>query len=297
MYRSSITTSSPRFALLSSMIRGALVGLALVGAAKAGNLVIYDDSSATQWRKLERVTEQADAARSGKFGLVVQPDQWHQPLMVLKSGRMDLRTYDRLEMDIRSPSGSINPTLTLWDYALGTTRSLAAYTEGGVIDATWRRVSIPLADLASPAFPLDSVFTFMFGSMAVPKSFHIDNLVLRRLTGASVTGQAVRSSRALTLMTDGFDHAVSNNPAAYTITSATDTAYAIPVQPLAVGSDRQAVGITGGGLGAVVASPLAAADRATTGPQLSGDPGGDGARRQPCQAKCGHGGLGRAAAE
>ncbi len=238
------------FLVLASLLASGL------GTARAANLVVYDDSAATQWRKLERVSEQAAAARTGQFGLVVQPTQWHKPLLVLKAGRTDFRPYDHLELDIRSPNGPINPNLTLWDYALGSTRSLAAYAEGGVIDATWRHVSIPLADLASPAFPLDSVFTFMFGTMAVPKPFYIDNLVLSRVKGPSVTGQALRSSRVLTLTTDGFDHAASSNPAGYSITSATDPAYAAPVRPLAVGSDRQAVGVTEGGLEAVVASRL-----------------------------------------
>jgi endoglucanase len=233
----------------------ALLALGL-GTAGAADLVIYDDAAATQWRKLERVTEQVTAAHRGPFGLLVQPTQWHKPLLVLKAGRTDFRPYDRLELDIRSPNGPIDPTLTLWDYALGTTRSLAPYTEGGVIDATWRHVSIPLADLASPAFALDSVFTFMFGTMAVPKPFHIDNLVLTRTKGPTVTGQAIRSSRALTLMSDGFDHVASDQPAGYRITSTTDPAYATPVQPLAVGSDRQAIGVGAGGLEAVVESRL-----------------------------------------
>lgn len=237
-----------------------LVILTLIGTglhpAPAADLVVYDETAATQWRKLERVTEQSSAARSGQFGLVVQPTQWHKPLLVLKAGRTDFRPYDHLELDIRSPNGPIDPTLTLWDYALGTTRSLAPYTEGGVIDANWRHVNIPLADLASPAFPLDSVFTFMFGTMATPKPFHIDNLVLTRTKGPSVTGQILPSSRSLTLTTEGFDLVASSNPEGYRITSATDPAYAVPVRPLAVGSDRQAVGVTQSGLKAIVASRL-----------------------------------------
>jgi endoglucanase len=235
-----------------------IVGLIIASfftVADAAERIIYDESAATQWRALQRASESTAAAADGMVGLDVRPTQWHKPLLILPE-RTDFRPYDQLELDIRSPEGSMDPTLTLWDYAMGTTRTLAAYTSGGVVDATWQHVTIPLADLASDAFPLDSVFVLMVGSLANPRPIYMDNIRLTRVKGPALGDFSMCSDRAITVTVEHLDPVASADPAGYSLTSDTDPNYIGPVHPVAVGSDRQAVGVTDGGRSVVAESRL-----------------------------------------
>jgi endoglucanase len=227
----------------TSLIRLAItVSLISAGAAAgAADLVLYDEDAPSQWSQMDRAVETADAAFEGQVGIRLTPTYWHKPLLRIAAGRTDFRPFDTLEFEIRATTAPMDQSLVAWDYAMGSWVRLSDYVDGGTIDTQWRHVSIPIADLASDAFPLDRVFVLLFDKMSAPQSFDIDNMVLRQLDGPEVLGHELPSDRALTIRCDKLDHDAIGDPNAFLISSATDPAYRTPRSPLAVGSARSAV--------------------------------------------------------
>lgn len=238
------------------VLGASLLLLLLVSRGTAADLELYRDDAASSWSQMDRIHADPAAAFAGSEGLRVEPTYWHKPLLRIAEGRTDFRPYQSLEFWIRAASGTATPTFWLWDYASGTQVEVSDYVEGGVVDTQWRPVSIPMNDLASAAFPLDSVFCLTFGPMNPPRTFYVDDLVLRDVSVPVLLGYELRSDRALTVRVDALDHSQIGSPGDNWVTSSTDPAYLTPVQPVDLGSDRQAIGVTPGGVGVETESRL-----------------------------------------
>jgi hypothetical protein len=243
-------TTARRVRRLSRM----LLCCAAVATANATALDLYTDDAAASFQELQRVTESAEAAWEGAFGLRVAPTRWHNQFLRLQ-GRTDFRPYSALSFRIRAESGSVDPELALVDQTWGNTVRVAEHVDGGVVDGTWREASIPMALLASDSFALDSVFLIAFLPHPAAAPFHIDSIRLVDASRPEILGWSLPSARVVSLRITGLDHA-GIEAAAISVQSDTDAAYATPVGVAAAGADRAAVGIEDSGRGAVVESRL-----------------------------------------
>ncbi|NCA70960.1 MAG: hypothetical protein EOM91_12795 [Sphingobacteriia bacterium] len=236
----------PRVARMRVRVLALLTALFAVlpsGAAWADDLVIYDDTAATQISQLDRIVEAADAAYSGVAGLRVTPTYWHTPFLRLAAGRTDFRPYASLSFQIRSTDGELDPSIVAIDHARGSQLRIADYVEGGRVDETWREARIPVADLASAAFGLESVFLIGFGPMGAPRPFEIDQIVLHDETRPLLLGWEALSNRVIALRFDRLLHDSIASAEAFSVVSETDPVYASPRLPIGIGSSRSAVEI------------------------------------------------------
>ena len=227
---------------------------AAVAAADVVALDVYTDDAATSFRELQRVTETAAAAFGDGLGLRAEPTRWHNQFLRLPS-RTDFRPFSTLSFRIRAESGSVDPKLALADRTWGDSVRIADHVDGGVVDGTWREVSIPMALLASDSFALDSVFLIAFLPQATPAPFHVDDIRLVDAGGPELLGWSMPSARVVTVRLAGLD--LDNiDAAAISVYSDTDADYAAPLTAQAAGADRAAVGVEDSGHGAIVESRL-----------------------------------------
>ncbi|MCC6489377.1 MAG: Ig-like domain-containing protein [Candidatus Hydrogenedentes bacterium] len=103
------------------------------------------------------------------------PDQWHAPLLKLTgltSYRADISGYDEIWFFAKA-----NQTGKSFGLAVGgwpnwsNYVSIDPYIQGGALDTTWRLVRIPIANLKTATYTLNSIETLSFG-LAVPTGGH-----------------------------------------------------------------------------------------------------------------------------
>jgi len=235
-----------------------LIGSGLLGTwpTFATDLVVYDDNAAIQFSQLERVYQDTAAAHAGNFGLRVEPTYWHNQFMRLAAGRTDFRPFSALELNIRAESGAVDPAIVLVDRTWGSTVRVADYVEGGIIDEQWRRAVIPMQDLVSDEFALDSVYLIAFRPSSTPRAFFVDDLVLLDASRPNVLGWSMPSNRVISVRVDQLDVPSVGDASGFTVSSATDPNYLAPLSAIGIGVDRSAVAVTDTGTGAVVESRL-----------------------------------------
>jgi endoglucanase len=233
-----------------------LLGLAAVQPAPADDLLLYDESVATQFSQLQRVYEDPAAAHTGAVGLRLEPTYWHNQFMRLAAGRTDFRPYSTLEFAIRAASGSVDPQFRAWDLTEGRWVRVADYVDGGIIDTQWRIARIPVPDLASDSFALDTVYLIGFAPSPTPAPFYVDDMVLRDATRPAVAGWSMPSGRVVTVRLANLDLDAVPAAAAVSVHSDTDPAFATPLPAAALGLDRSAVDVTDTGMAAVVEARL-----------------------------------------
>jgi len=243
----SMRSSTPLCALLFVALLCA--GLSL--SAAAADLVLYGDDAGSSFSQLDHIVADAAAARRGSEGLRVEPTYWHNQFMRIATGRTDFRRYTHMSFWIRAAAaGEDNrpePELVVWDYAAGTPRRVADYVTGGVIDDQWRQAVIPVADLASEAFELDSVFLIGFRPSQHPRAFFIDDIQLDDASLAVLKGWSMPSDRAVTLIFDRLDLARLGDGARFVLSGGPDTGGAEGIAPIRIGAERVAVRISDGG--------------------------------------------------
>ncbi|MDQ6973723.1 MAG: glycoside hydrolase family 9 protein, partial [Mariprofundaceae bacterium] len=203
--------------------------------------ILYDDYANVSFSMLDYSSESSVSPYQGTHCLLIQPDIWHNPFLRIATGRTDFRPYDVIEFFIRSPYAQIYPQFVTWDYGMSNTVHVDQYTQGGVVDSTWRKVSIPIKTLISPTFAMDSVLVMQFWHMPNPYPFYIDNIVLRSTSTPVLTGSETRSDRAVTLKFEDFSIPLTQ-AGIYTIRSPDDVNYQLAQRPISVGIDRQAIG-------------------------------------------------------
>lgn len=219
----------------------------------SGGSVLYEDGPMTGC--LQYAAEKAGEGIGGGTALELQPDPWHKPILKLYcagGGRRDFRPYDVLEFQVRSPhTDPGGPTFSVrtWDRT-SRTLSLRAYMEDGLLDGTWRRVRIPLADLMTPDWDLGNVESLVWGTDASRRKLLVDRIVLREETPPALItdgkeGPFPESARILRIaFTKPCEEASVRNPWNFTLTSVMDLAYAAPLHPLATGILQEVTGFT-----------------------------------------------------
>lgn len=243
-------------ASLFVLVSFSLLLLVHAGYPECGNLpdfVLYDEHSCTsscddcsgnmagcttdtQFSQFSRMSGDASAAFEGSEGLLATPTYWHVPFARIYAGRTDFRCYATLEFMIRATVDNkpLFQRLMLSDSAgQGSWVNLEDYVEGGVIDNTkWHKVRIPMADLKSDTYELQSVFIVNFARMMgngangcfsetgyydnptsieascdTPQNFYVDNIILipGRLV-IDVLGYETISERSIALrLKNGLD--------------------------------------------------------------------------------------------
>lgn len=218
------------------------------GAESTTKLLYDGELSGVKISKVENATEISDPfhVATGDYALKLLPDQWHKPMFWLPS-RTNFNDYETLEFFYKSSQDNQSHTLKLIDYGtlIGQTVSIEKYIEGGTITTSYKKVSIPLADLKSPAFDLSTVYTFIFGTNSQNSQFYIDDVKLRVTNGAQVLGIETESAKILKLSFSSlFDTSSATTLGNYQILSPDDSNYVSAKAPVAAGYSSRGTGFT-----------------------------------------------------
>ena len=212
----------------------------LVSTGTADNYVLYEDSVTASC--LYYIQEVAGEGVNGGNALKLTPTRWNMPRFNLYCGggsRRDFRPYDVIEFHFRSPAadpGDLSFWLTKWNQASNTV-SIRDYIAGGVIDNTWRVVTIPLADLATSSWDLADVEMLYWGLSPSNLIYYVDHIVLRQsvapeLSTSGETAPFPESGTVLRLtFSKRYNEATARDPQNYSLQSATDSAYSFAVVP------------------------------------------------------------------
>lgn len=178
--------------------------------------------------------------------LRLTPDRWHRPeyrLFCDGGDRRDFSPYDTLEFYFRSSDTTPgNPTFYLktWNQSSQVV-SIADYMDSGVINSSWQRVSIPIADLQTEDWNLGNVEELNWNKDDAGRTYEVDHLVLRTVTPPQLitSGESApfpESNRILRLTLDKrYTHDSIQNLSNYAISSPSDPAYVTPQAPLDTG--------------------------------------------------------------
>ena len=177
---------------------------ALYGAAdETAQAAAYLGDDCLHWGQL-------GTAGSGRFGgqpMQLEGDKWHSTNYKLYCGgasRRDFRPYDTISFWIRwcsnadcdATQGSspldITFSVSTWNAASRLVQ-VADYMDGP-LDGTWRQVTIPLADLVTETYDMNSVDYIQWPSM-LGGVYFVDAVVLGKVSG-SVEGAAPLSVNA-----------------------------------------------------------------------------------------------------
>ena len=136
--------------------------------------------SGAQFSQFNKALGDPAAAYEGSEGIRVTPTYWHDPFFRIATGRTDFSSYESLDFMIKATATDGRPLrqrLVLSDASKGSYVDLEDYVADGVIDNTkWRKVSIPMIDLASDKLTiviyllLLSIFLLLFALTAFPCS-------------------------------------------------------------------------------------------------------------------------------
>lgn len=240
--------------ILTSLLLSLLLFLGITAfknnsyASSPISLIYTGESSTQELGSLERATEISDPANvfSGTTALRIEPTPWHKPLVNLPQ-RTNFTTHDTLEFNYKSDLPNQTQTLTLMDWGpfIGTTINIQDYIEGGNITTSFKKVSIPLEDLQSPAFDLSSVLTLVFGTNPDSAFFYLDDLQLRATQAAQINNVTPENHHVLRIeFGNGVDQGSATTLSHYEITSDTDTDFSSPVIPSASGTSSRGVGFS-----------------------------------------------------
>ncbi|MDQ2932910.1 MAG: glycoside hydrolase family 9 protein [bacterium] len=135
--------------------------------------------------------------RNGSKGLILKPDPWHAPGYKINcgaQGRVDFTPYGWLEFYIKGPAENAGDRefQVISYYGQGAKVNLSTYVQGGIIDNTWRLVSIPISGLQTSLYNLNSVDDLYFGIDGMSRTFYVDDITLTKVkTNVSVTNTTV----------------------------------------------------------------------------------------------------------
>ncbi len=155
-----------------------------------GVLTIYDGGTASlpQGTADHPCLTNGQEVSPGKEGtgnaLKLMPDAYHAPGYSVNCGgqdRLDFSPYSYLEFYIKSDTaitGSKDFNIVSY-YGTSNTVNILNYIQGGTIDGTWRLVSIPLSDLKTSTYNLNTVDTLYFGTDPQSRVFYVDTISVR----------------------------------------------------------------------------------------------------------------------
>ena len=236
----------------------ALILLAYPGATPGsdsdpGVQVLYDDQCTPSC--LKYIQERSGEGINGSNGLQLNADRWHSPVYTLYCGggeRQNFTPYDVIEFHFRSlePDPG-NPTFSLatWNQT-SNVLSISDYIDEGLIDSTWRRVRIPLADLKTATWDLGNVEKLNWNKDSLNRSYLVDDIVLKSITPPvlTTTGENApfpESNRVLRLtFSKRYDHKSVKTLSNYILSSDTDPSYECALNPLDAGIHYRVQGFT-----------------------------------------------------
>lgn len=211
-----------------------------VSICMAGDNILYEDSVNVDC--LYYIQAVTGEGLDGSQALQISPDPWHNPRFNLYCGggtRRDFRPYDVLEFYFRSPAedpGDPKFWMSKWDQTSNTV-SIRDYISGAVIDNTWRVVTIPLTDLATPTWDLVDVEKLFWSLDPSRRSYYVDRITLRQVVAPELgttgdTAPFAESQSVLRLtFSKQYNEATVRDLQNYTLQSSTDSAYSLPVIP------------------------------------------------------------------
>ena len=242
--------------------------LAAIPAGAVPDTVLYDGepggSPLPSASCVEYVSETTAESYSGLQSLLLEPSPWHRPKLILycdSGGRRNLSGYDAIDFYTRA-ADPLDPVqgqtlyLTKWDQASNEI-AIADYIEGGVLDGTWRKVTIPIADLQTQAWDLSDVEMFHWSVDALYRQTYVDDIAARDTTPVEVSEVIVESNRYTRLrFSERYNTADAGDPARYTLLSSSDPAYASPRTPVDAGLEWRTVDFAGGVPSGVSGAPV-----------------------------------------
>ncbi len=159
--------------------------------SRASDYIIYNGETATLLTSSDRQCltygQEVNEGRNSAKALKLTPDAWHAGGYSVNCGgqdRLDLSNYSYFEFYIKgSPSqteGNHDFNMVSY-YGTSNTVNLLKYVDGGVIDGSWRLVSIPMSDLKTTSYNLNSIDTIYFGADSANRVFYVDDIAARKI--------------------------------------------------------------------------------------------------------------------
>lgn len=144
------------------------------------------------------------SGRNGGRSLKMYPDAWHASGYSLNCGgqdRLNFTPYSYLEFYIKSDKASSKRRdINIYSYyGKSNVLNILSYVEGGVIDTTWRRVSIPLSMFKTSSYDLSTVDTIYFGAGDDLEAYYIDDVMLKKTLSSISKTTTVSQSADSTL--------------------------------------------------------------------------------------------------
>ena len=228
-------------AFLVALFLLTLSGVTFGSDSDSGVHVLYDDQSSPSC--LKYIQERSAEGIHESNALQLNPDRWHRPVYRLCCGageRKDFTLYDVIEFYFRSlEADPDNPTFYLQTWNQTSNRvSISDYIDGGLIDNTWRLVSIPLADLKTMEWDLGNVETLNWNKNDRKRTYYVDHIILRTTSPPALitTGKEApfpESNRVLRLtFSKRYNHKSVKKLSNYTVESNTDPSYERALIPL-----------------------------------------------------------------
>ena len=221
-----------------------LSGVARGNDAEPGVQILYEDQSSPEC--LEYLQERSGEGNHETNGLKLNPDRWHRPVYKLYCGggeRRNFTAHDEIEFYFRSSEADPgNPTFYVktWNQTSNLV-AISDYIDGGLIDHTWRLVTIPLADLETAAWDLGNVESLNWSKDSSERTYYVDDIVLRTtnppvLITSGKEAPFPESNTVLRLtFNKRYDHKSVKELSNYTVVSSTDPSYERAVAPLDTG--------------------------------------------------------------
>ena len=200
------------------------------------------------------VLEPSEGVERG-FALKLSPDQWHNPTLKLhcgKKSRLDMTPFTEIEFYFRTPAldpGNPSIQLRTWNQSSNII-NIRDYISGGVIDNTYRRVTIPLSSLRTAEWDLGNVESILWSVDPDSRTYFVDGIKLNQTEAPFLITQGEwapfpESSNSLRVTFSApYLENTARDPKNYTIHSDSDPYYKIPKHPTEVGLHFRVFGFT-----------------------------------------------------
>lgn len=209
---------------------------------KPNEILPCDESVAACLRNISSEPAEKDRAAI----LKLTPDQWHAPIYTFRCGgkaRRDFTRYDVLEFYFRSPNPNPgNPSIQFRTFNQ-TSRivKIRDYISEGIIDDTFRLVSIPLSDAATPDWDLGNVESLVWNSDPERRIYYVSRITLRSTSRPELVtkGKWAPSAESNTIIRLDFSKRWREKTVRqlgnYSLSGKTDPSYATPLHPSEIG--------------------------------------------------------------
>ncbi|MFH0957907.1 MAG: glycoside hydrolase family 9 protein [Pseudomonadota bacterium] len=195
---------------------------------------------------LHYITEENSQGVDNSSALKLTPDRWHSPVLKLfcdGEKRRDFSPYSAIEFYFRSPNSNPgNPTFALRTWNQTSLKApILKYISGGMIDNTFRKVTIPLSQLVSKEWDLGNVESLQWNADSESRIYYVDKIKLRQTVQPTLLteGQWQPFPESDTVIRLTFSKRCKEETVKdlrnYSISSSNDPVYSIPAHPVDAG--------------------------------------------------------------